>query len=378
MSKETETNSTPAPPQLLFLDPSQIELDETVNVRPYTTAHTQSDASGLDFQSLIESIERNGQEQPVIVRSHPKYPSRYLLVAGNRRTQAVTVINAGRAEEEQIKVQAVLLAGGVDPFRVAFDENDKRAAMSPMDKALNFKAYRERNKLTGKGADAKVAAEFGVSTATVIQHRKLEKLDEKTQEMVGTGALTMDAALIAAKVGEELGAEKQAEVVQKAAEIEKGKQEKAAEGKVVITSATGRPGVPPGDPRAAGAGQTGKSKTVKASTKTRQAKGGKGAVSAASMKAAARDAGLKVSRNRKVILEWWEGQDGPAYKEQVREFVGYFLQWADGKGTDKTLGVKFDAMVGEKGMSSAADVVRANKEAESKPAPKKKAAKKKK
>ena len=76
----------------------------------------------------------------VIVQPHPKYPSRYLLIAGNRRVQALTVINAGRGDGDQLKIQA-LVSQAADPFRAAFDENDKRAAMSPMDKALNFKAY---------------------------------------------------------------------------------------------------------------------------------------------------------------------------------------------------------------------------------------------
>ena len=328
--------------ELLFLDPSQIEIDAEVNVRPFSATHDQTDEDGIQLQRLIKSIEENGQEQPVIVR--PNGGEAFKLVAGNRRLAAINIVNAGREEKDQIKVMAVI-SEAKDVFRAAYDENDKRQDMTPMNKCLNFKFIREREGWTGAKGDKKVAEYFGVNVATVVQYRKLEALSPEIQNKIHQGVLSMDAALVVANVGKDLTPEGKKELQEQIvadAEIEERKRLAAAGDEEAETAVV--------------TGVAGKSKKKASKTKTRQAKGGKGGVSAASVKKAARDKGEKLSRNRKTILEWFEGENGPAYRDNVRDFLTYFIKWADGDGTDRTLGQKFEAAVGKAGLAAQSEI----------------------
>ncbi len=233
MSKvSVESNQGP----FLFLEPSMIEVDESVNVRPYSTSHESSERDVEELQRLIRSIEEHGQEQPVIVRENGG--EKFKLIAGNRRLRAIETINIGREVNDQIQVQAVVLPATVDPLRAAFDENDKRQAMSPMDKALNFKTVRELNKWTGAKGDKKVAEYFGVNVATVVQYRKLEGLGAEIQERVHSGILTMDAAMIIAK----MPTEDQEQVVISAEVHERERMAKDGETEAENAVITGVPG----------------------------------------------------------------------------------------------------------------------------------------
>ena len=74
------------------------------------------------------------------------------------------------------------------------------------------------------------------------------------------------------------------------------------------------------------------------------------------MKKAARNAGEKISRSRKDILEWVESENGPMYREHVRDFLEYFAKWADGNGTDRTLSAKFKEVVDKPGLATQKEI----------------------
>lgn len=344
---------------IMLLDPFEIEIDEAVNVRPFSTQVEESEADQQALEDLMRSIDENGQEQPIGVRINGDGKPK--LTWGSRRLQAVKMLNVGR--DTALPVKAII-DHSPDAFRAAFDENDKRKQMSPMDRALNFKRVREKESWTGPKGDKKLADYFGVNVATIVQYRKLENLTREVQVKVNSGVLTMDAALVVASAGkgksEPERKEIQEQIIADAVVEERKRTAEAGDAAAETAVITGVPG---------------------RKKKVRQARGGKAGVSAASVKKAARAHGETISRSRKDILEFFEGENGPAYKEPVRDFITYLLKWADGDGTDRTLRDKFKEAVGKAGLSSQSEI-KASKAVvvtsmTVKPTKKKKAAKKK-
>jgi len=179
---------------------------------------------------LSRLIVEDGQKQPVILW---ETPDGYVLVAGQRRREAVIL---ARAEGED-----VMLEGVVDPdittfeqaLRTALMENIQREDFTDIEFANDIRFVRETlgEEYKGKPGTAKVADYFGVSPGTITQKEKLLKLPEDVQADIQSGALTGAAALELVSVQEQVGAETAKEVKERAGEIAK----KEAAGKVKKT-----------------------------------------------------------------------------------------------------------------------------------------------
>lgn len=305
--------------------PEEIERDAVINLRPYS--------DGLaDVESLAESIKLNGQIEPVVVRLDSE--GRAHLVAGNRRVTAIALINAGFEDGiEPMRVRAVVHASLTDDmaWRMAWAENKDRENMSPMDIAGNIANLRGQFGWKGKAGTKAVSEYLGMSPAFVTTYEKLLKQPKQIQDQVHVGKLSVDAALkavvseeSAAEVGKS-ATEVQAEVLQKAEELAKAEQARRE-----VAEYTG----------------------AKVGKSTKAGKGGalvKGRHVQAAKRKVAGSGGEKAARNKAEIVDFFESElQSPLFgyeNSTIQKFVGYFLKWVQGDGSDRGLVERFKVMV---------------------------------
>lgn len=215
---------------LVELNPEDILIDESVNVRPYSTAAGESETEAEEIERLAGSIEAEGQLQPVRVRveqvqvSSGESVPQYHLIMGHRRVKSIHLINMRNGGNPR-KVLAVVNGESIndkDALRQAIHENLQRKNMPPMDMAYNCDRVRREFGWAGVKNTKKVAEFMGVSPATVTQYEKLLKLDADKQKLVNSGLLSADAAM---EVQSNVKPEEQAAVIEDA----KREQEQAQE-----------------------------------------------------------------------------------------------------------------------------------------------------
>src|SRR5215471_18478059 len=303
---------------LLFLDTSEIVESEVTNVRPWTSK--ESDEEEIKkIELLAETIQEEGQIQPVVVRKRTVnelgFPDgRYELVAGRRRKRAIELINAGREKGKELKISAVVSVNATEnqnAFRQATIENIHREQINPMDMAMNIHNVREKFGWKGTKETAKVAAFFKVSKASVIQYEKLLALPSEIQEKVHKGELTRDDAFRLTSIDNVPPVIEEAQLLSNRVLAEGGtvKQTKAAKSNMIKHAA----------------------KEVKSTKRKAQGKEVK-----------------PEPRNRKEIIEFFEGMLGPAYgyaDGSVHVFVNKFVEWCKGNIADSTLEKYWATMV---------------------------------
>ena len=349
---------------VLFLSPDEIVIDESLSVRPFSEKFGDTEEELRDIQELAASMQSAGQVQPVKVRmvemAGVVAPH---LVAGHRRYKAAVLINLGLAEgQEPFRLACVAsVMNDVEARRQAMIENLKRKGISPMDYAADIAVIRAENGWDGKTGTKKVAEYLKVSTATVTQYEKLNKLVPELQEKVHRGEIAAQAAMDLADEKPEM------QVVRFNAavalqEVEQGQvgtgDELTDETKTAINNA------------------------VKKGRKT-------GKVQQKHVRKAQRDDDdadptLKKPLTRSEILDYFATvKDSPAYgypDSAARKFAAYLVEkWAVGQGQDRTLDKYFDELSAkaDKGTKAAADKENERIAAElaaKKPAAKKKAA----
>lgn len=331
-------------PKIVMLLPEEVVIDEAI-LRARPMYDPQEEAK--EVEELAKNIQRDTQLEPIVVRPVPYTAepyNRFHLVAGRRRIDAGFFINSQKSKgEDQFRLAAVVNPAITekDAFRAALSENLKRKNLSAIQFALVSKSVREENSWAGGKNTKKVADYLQVSPATVTQAEKLLTLPEDIQQQVHRGDLTAKAAFDILDVKEE----KREEVLDKArqGQVEEERTQTTTEG----TAVEGK----------------GKKKPVQSKHVRRAARDTEGALDKAK------------PRSRKDIVEFFEMNDGPAYGHPngaVRQFIGYFLKWTAGEGTDRTLTAKFDAMVekADKGTPDSAGTPKTAKKA-AKPATKK-------
>ena len=110
---------------------------EWINVGPWQP-QCRFDKAGLD--ELAVSIRKNGIVQPILLRPHPDYKSRFQLVAGERRWRAAQV---AKIHEVPAIVRNLTDA---ECYEIALVENIQRSDLSVIEEAL---AYQKLLKKTG-------------------------------------------------------------------------------------------------------------------------------------------------------------------------------------------------------------------------------------
>ena len=127
-----------------------------------------------EFQSLKATIERDGQDTPVLLRPHPDIPDRYMIVFGHRRVRVASELGRPvRAVVKEIDDLAHVLAQG--------QENSARSNLSFIEKALYAKRLLELNY-------SKEVIQAALTVDATLLSRLLsvsEKIDTRIIEFIG-------------------------------------------------------------------------------------------------------------------------------------------------------------------------------------------------
>lgn len=310
---------------LIWLHPQEVIVgEEVLKARPMYDAGEEMDA----IQDLVQSIRTNGQLHPIVVRKNTLTDGQYRLVAGRRRVEAANMINAELGKSEMpFRLKAVVVDGIVtdkEAFRAAIAENLKRKDLSPIQFAALIENVRKEFGWSGGKGTKKVAEYLQVSPAQITQHEKLAGLSEEHKAKVHSGVWSAETAFEVLNTKED----KRDEVIKDAERLAESESEAGSGTETTIDGeGTGRTHVTVGS------------------------KKGAAKVSAKHVRRAAKEADAEKvvkPRTKKDILEFFELSNGPAYGFEngtIRMFLSYLTgDYASGKGTERTLKAKFDAM----------------------------------
>lgn len=133
-----------------------------------------------DLRELTDSIRANGVLQPIVVRSDPKAPGRFQLIAGERRWRS-----AQRAGLHDIPV-VIREMSDDDALEVAIVENVQRAGLNAIEEAMGYQALVERFNYTQED----LATNIGKSRSHIANMLRLLNLPVEVRQMVEDGRLS--------------------------------------------------------------------------------------------------------------------------------------------------------------------------------------------
>ncbi|WP_068313837.1 plasmid partitioning protein RepB [Polycladidibacter hongkongensis] len=185
----TEQRSEPADPSLIIRN-----LDAKL-LLPSIATDRAFEEEDEQLQGLMESIKRNGQQVPVLVRPHPKKPEFYQIAYGHRRVKACQKLDiAVRAVVEDMSDEQLVIAQG--------KENEERKNLTYIQQCF-FAAQLSRT-FTREVVAAAVGAgdKTRVSKLTSIIRRVPQDLLEAVGSAPGIGRVKWENV---AKACEEAG-----------------------------------------------------------------------------------------------------------------------------------------------------------------------------
>jgi len=159
------------------------------------------DQTALD--DLAASIREKGIIQPIIVRKDPTDPSRYQIVAGERRWRAAQLANL-----HDIPV-LIREFDDTEVLEVAIIENIQRADLNPVDEASGYKHLMER---FGHTQD-QLSKVLGKSRSHVANQMRLLALPDAVLDMLARGDLSSGHAR--ALIGHENATQLARQIVEK-------------------------------------------------------------------------------------------------------------------------------------------------------------------
>ena len=227
--REAERGPDQQPPQIVLLDPYEIQAPIEMNTRRVQTPRES-------IVGLAMSMLEDGQQEPVKVA---EVHGTYHLIWGFRRWQAAALINEEGLSEAPFRLQAIVVpyVVGDEAFSTGAGlvsgvvENTQRVGLGPLDEAYAI----QQLKAAGMN-QATIARKMGVSQATVTQRLKLLELPVMAQKRVNRGETPLELALVALDQpkGEERSAAIKA-LTERAATAGRGRKpvEEAEEGDVV-------------------------------------------------------------------------------------------------------------------------------------------------
>ncbi len=112
---------------------------EWINVGPWQPRR-RFDRPALD--ELAASIRKNGIVQPILLRPHPDYKSRFQLVAGERRWRAAQLANT---HEVPAIIRDLTIA---ECYEIALVENIQRSDLSVIEEAQGYQKLLDTNRYT--------------------------------------------------------------------------------------------------------------------------------------------------------------------------------------------------------------------------------------
>lgn len=172
------TASAPEPATTAAASGDQL-LVERIEANPYQPRKT-FDPAGL--AELVESIQRHGLLQPVVVRARG---DGFQLVSGERRLRAFRQL--GRTHIPAIVRQDVTDA---EMLELALVENLQRRDLDPIERAHGYQRMMRDLGLTQE----QVADKVGLQRPTVANHLRLLELPELVQQALAKGMIQMGHA----------------------------------------------------------------------------------------------------------------------------------------------------------------------------------------
>lgn len=134
-----------------------------------------------ELQGLMESIQKHGVLQPVLVKP---LQHGYMLIAGERRWRAAKQL--GLKEIPAIVRQV----DDTNSLEIALVENIQRESLNPMEKAKGFQELMGKFKLTHE----EIAEAMGKDRSSITNYMRLLDLPDAIQEHVSRGTLSMGHA----------------------------------------------------------------------------------------------------------------------------------------------------------------------------------------
>lgn len=132
------------------------------------------------LKELSESIRQKGIIQPLILRTNPRDPGGYEIVAGERRWRA-----AQRAQLHQVPA-IVRELDDTEVLEVAIIENIQRADLDPVDEAMGYRQLMDRFGHTQE----KMAEGLGKSRSHIANMLRLLNLPENVLGLLRDGKLS--------------------------------------------------------------------------------------------------------------------------------------------------------------------------------------------
>lgn len=136
------------------------------------------------IDSLVASIKERGILQPILVRKDPAEPSRYEIIAGERRWRA--------AQSAQLHEVPVIIKdlNDQDSFEIALIENIQREDLNPLEEAEGYRRLADEFSHT---QDA-ISKAIGKSRSHVANMMRLLALPDGVKQMLAAGDLSMGHA----------------------------------------------------------------------------------------------------------------------------------------------------------------------------------------
>lgn len=155
----------------------QIDVD-LIRPNAYQPRESIDDES---LHGLIDSIQRDGILQPIVVR---RKGETFEIIAGERRWRA--------SKKAGLTAVPCLITQKEDKemLKLALVENIQREDLNPIEKARGFKAMIEKNKLTQDDA----AMLLGMNRSTIANFIRLLDLQPEVRDAVSRGTISMGHA----------------------------------------------------------------------------------------------------------------------------------------------------------------------------------------
>ena len=158
--------------QIIYLDP------ETIHPNPQQPRTKFSDEN---LEELAQSIQRDGIQEPILVRETPKG---YELISGERRVRASIL-----AKQKQIPA-IVRQVSDEDMLRLGLIENIQREDLNPIELARAYKKLQDQFQWTQE----QLATEVGKKRVTIANTLRLLNLPPDIQELLADGRISMGHA----------------------------------------------------------------------------------------------------------------------------------------------------------------------------------------
>ena len=154
---------------------------EWINVGPWQPRRRFSKQA---LEELAASIRKNGIVQPILLRPHPDYKSRFQLVAGERRWRAAQL---AKSHEVPAIIRDLNTA---ECYEIALVENIQRIDLSVIEEAQGYQKLLDTNRYTQE----QLSVIIGKSRSHIANILRLLLLPEPVQTLLLERKITMGQA----------------------------------------------------------------------------------------------------------------------------------------------------------------------------------------